>query len=127
MKYEKLTEKIIGCAYGVYNELGFGFLESVYRNALLIELREAGLQATAEQEIKVYFRDHEVGVFSADIVAEGKIILELKSARQIAKGHEVQLVNYLVATRSPVGLLLNFGPDGVDVRRKVPQLPDAEV
>jgi len=117
-----LTEKIIGCAYCVYNKMGFGFLESVYEKCMLIELRKAGLNAESQKPITVYYEEEIVGEFVADIIVNDTIILELKSVRQIINVHEVQLVNYLVATRKPVGLILNFGESKVDVKRKVKDL-----
>ncbi len=119
MEYKKLTETIIGCAYRVYNKLGFGFLESVYGKCLMIELRKEGMKAESQQAIVVRYDDAVVGEFVADIVVEGTIIVELKSVRRIVLSHEVQLVNYLVATGKPVGLLLNFGKSKVEVKRKV--------
>ena len=119
MEKKKLTEKIIGCAYRVYNRMGFGFLESVYEKCMLIELNKAGLNADSQKPIKVYYDNEVVGDFVADIIVNDTIILELKSVRRIIRAHEVQLVNYLVATRRPVGLLLNFGERKVDVKRKV--------
>ncbi len=117
-----MTEKIIGCAYRVYNKMGFGFLESVYEKCMLIELRKAGLNAESQKPITVYYEEEIVGEFVADIIVNDTIILELKSVRQIINVHEVQLVNYLVATRKPVGLILNFGESKVDVKRKVKDL-----
>ena len=119
MEKMKLTEKIIGCAYRVYNRMGFGFLESVYEKCMLIELNKAGLNADSQKPIKVYYDNEVVGDFVADIIVNDTIILELKSVRRIIRAHEVQLVNYLVATRKPVGLLLNFSERKVDVKRKV--------
>ena len=119
MEKKKLTEKIIGCAYRVYNRMGFGFLESVYEKCMLIELNKAGLNADSQKPIKVYYDDEIVGDFVADIIVNDTIILELKSVRRIIRAHEVQLVNYLVATKKPVGLLLNFSERKVDVKRKV--------
>ena len=119
MGKKKLTEKIIGCAYRVYNRMGFGFLESVYEKCMLIELNKAGLNADSQKPIKVYYDNEVVGDFVADIIVNDTIILELKSVRRIIRAHEVQLVNYLVATRRPVGLLLNFGERKVDVKRKI--------
>lgn len=119
MEKKKLTEKIIGCAYRVYNRMGFGFLESVYEKCMLIELNKAGLNADSQKPIKVYYDNEIVGDFVADIIVNDTIILELKSVRRIIRAHEVQLVNYLVATRKPVGLLLNFSERKVDVKRKV--------
>ena len=119
MEYEKLTEEIIGCAYCVYNKLGFGFLESVYEKCLMIELRKAGIKAESQTGIVVRYDDEVVGEFGADIIVEGTIIVELKSVRRIALSHEIQLVNYLVATGKDVGLLLNFGQRKMEVKRKV--------
>jgi len=118
-----ITEKIIGGAYEVYNEIGFGFLESVYQKSLAIVCAESGLRSDLESKVKVYFRKHEVGDFSADLLVEEQVIVELKSVRKIVDKHEVQLVNYLTATGIDVGLLINFGPDGVEVKRKVRRLP----
>ena len=122
MQYKEITEKIIGCAYIVYNKMGYGFLESVYEKCLLIELRKAGLKAESQQEITVYYENQIVGNFVADIVVEDSVILELKSVRRLAKVHEAQLVNYLVATGKEIGLLLNFGEQKVEVKRKVKDL-----
>ena len=119
MENRKLTERIIGCAYRVYNRMGFGFLESVYEKCMLIELNKAGLDADSQKPIKVYYDNEIVGAFMADIIVNNTIILELKSVRRIIRAHEVQLVNYLVATRKEVGLLLNFGERKVDVKRKL--------
>lgn len=122
MQYKETTEKIIGCAYAVYNKMGYGFLESVYEKCLLIELRKAGLKAESQQAITVYYGDQVVGDFVVDIVVEDSVMLELKSVRRLAKVHEAQLVNYLVATLKEVGLLLNFGEEKVEVKRKVKEL-----
>lgn len=118
MEQEPLTHKNIACAYKVYNTLGFGFLESVYHKALVIELRKAGLRAESEKFLKVYYDSELVGDFSADLLIEEDIIVELKSVERLVKGHEVQLVNYLTALRKEIGLLINFGPTGVQVKRK---------
>ena len=122
MQHEEITEKIIGCAYRVYDKMGFGFLESVYEKCFLIELRKAGLKAIAQQAITVRYDGEIVGEFVADIVVEDTIILELKSVRRLVKAHEMQLVNYLVATGKPLGLLLNFGEIKVEVKRKLRDL-----
>ncbi len=122
MEYSELTEKIIKCAYTVYNKMGYGFLESVYEKCMLIELNKAGLNAEAQKSIKVYYDDKNVGEFVADIVINDTIILELKSVSRIIKAHEVQLVNYLVATDKPIGLLLNFGEKRVEVKRKIKEI-----
>ena len=98
MQYEAITEKVIGCAYQVYNQMGFGFLESVYENCMAIELRRAGLNIEQQQPITVHYHGEIVGEFVADLIVDGVIIVELKSVRRIIKAHEIQLVNYLVAT-----------------------------
>jgi GxxExxY protein len=121
-EHRELTEKIIGCAYLVYNRMGFGFLESVYEKCLLIELRKEGLNVESQKPITVYYENEIVGEFIADVIVNNTIILELKSVRQIINAHEVQLVNYLIATGKPVGLILNFGKDKVEVKRKVKDL-----
>ncbi len=126
MEYRELTEKIIGCAYRVYNNMGFGFLESVYENCLMIELKKEGLQAERQRAINVYYEDTLVGEFKADIIVEDAVILELKSVNQIAKAHEIQLINYLVATNMPIGLIVNFAENKVQVKRKLKELPNRE-
>ena len=105
----ELTGKIIGAFYEVYNELGPGFLESVYVNALSTVLRNAGLTVEREKPIAVWFRDTLVGEFRADMVVEGQVIVEIKAARSLEPAHEAQLLNYLRATEMEIGLLFNFG------------------
>lgn len=122
MEYGEVTEEIIGCAYRVYNKMGFGFLESVYEKCLLIELLKSGLRAESQKPITVFYENEIVGEFIADIIVNDRIILELKSVRQIVKAHEVQLVNYLVATGKPVGLIINFGERKVEIKRKLKEL-----
>jgi len=109
LKHRELTEKIIGSFYDVYNELGHGFLESVYQQALTVALNAAGMKVEREVPISVRFRGHTVGDFRADLLVEGCVLLELKAARSIDQAHEKQLLNYLRATDVEVGLLLNFG------------------
>ncbi|MHC4567549.1 MAG: GxxExxY protein, partial [Planctomycetota bacterium] len=104
MEHEELTRKIIAAAYDVYNRMGFGFLESVYEKCLLIELGKAGLRSESQRPIIVKYENEVVGEFKADIIVEDTVIVELKSVKQIVQAHEVQLVNYLVATSKPVGL-----------------------
>ena len=118
MKQEGITQKIIGCAYQVFNQLGFGFLEKVYKKALIIELEKNGLKVEEERPLKVYYDDQIVGEFYIDLFVENNIIVELKSVRELAKEHEAQLVNYLKGLKKDVGLLINFGPSRVDVKRK---------
>ena len=118
MKHKELTAKIIECAFKVHKNLGFGFLESIYRNALMIELSKAGLQADMEKKIRVHYDGQSIGDFVADVIVENKIILELKCIKQNNPMHEAQLVNYLKATGIEVGLLINFG-EQVEIKRKV--------
>lgn len=119
MEFEEITKQIIGAAYAVYNKMGFGYLESVYEKCLEIELQKAGLEAQFQQSITVYYDSHIVGEFVADIIVADNVVVELKSVARIVKAHEIQIVNYLVATRKPVGLILNFSPTKVEVKRKV--------
>jgi GxxExxY protein len=119
MEHEELTHKIIGCAYKVYNQLGFGFLESIYRKAMVIELNRADLNVEEEKSLTVYYDEGEdLGVFSADLFVEDSVVVELKTQKHIVKENEAQLVNYLKGLRKDIGLLVNFGPDGVEVKRK---------
>ncbi|MFC1580385.1 GxxExxY protein [Thermodesulfobacteriota bacterium] len=118
MQKEELTHKIIGCAYEAFNKLGFGFLESVYKKAVIIELKKNELKAEEEKPLKVYYEDQVIGDFYIDLLVENEIIVELKSVQNLAKEHEAQLVNYLNAAKKEIGLLINFGPRGVEVKRK---------
>jgi GxxExxY protein len=117
-KYSDLTEKIIGQIFVVYNTLGHGFLEKIYRKALLKKLREIGLKAYEEYPIKVSFEGEVVGDYFADILVEEKVILELKAAECLNAAFEAQLINYLKATGFEVGLLVNFGKK-LEIKRKV--------
>lgn len=118
VKYQELTSKIIGCIYEVHNTLGEGFLESVYCNALAIELQTAGLKLHKEFPIKVFYKDKIVGDYQADLVVEGKVILELKAVKELHPAHEAQLIHYLRATGIEIGLLVNFGRSA-QVKRKI--------
>ncbi len=115
--HEALTNQIICAFYRVYNELGFGFLEKVYENALVLALTDAGLKGERQYPIKVFFNDQIVGEYFADIVVGQKIIIEIKAVKQLGPEHESQLLNYLKATRFEVGLLFNFGPKPEITRR----------
>jgi len=117
-KHREITEKIIGAAQKVHNTLGYGFLEKVYQNALVIELQTLGFDVEVEQPIAVQYRGEIVGNYVADIVVDGKVILEIKAVKELSEIHEVQLVNYLKATGIEVGLLINFGRS-VTVKRRV--------
>jgi GxxExxY protein len=114
----ELTGKIIGCAMKVHRALGPGFLESVYQNALLHELAKAGLRAEQKQELQVRYDGIVVGNFETDVLVESTVLLELKSVERLAKIHGVQLVNYLTATELDVGLLINFGGESLEFKRK---------
>jgi GxxExxY protein len=118
MNIDELIRKIIGCAYTVYNKMGFGYQESVYENCLKIELRKHNLNAEFQKPIKVHYENENVGDFVADILVENVLIVELKSVISLNKIHEAQLVNYLVATEIDDGLLINFGEQEVEVKRK---------
>ena len=118
MKHQDLTSTIIECAYRVHNTLGFGFLEAIYQNALLIELLKAGRRAEKEKKIQVYYDNQVVGDYMADIIVEDKVILELQIRQRPPRCHSAQLVNYLKATGIEVGLLINFG-ESVQIKRKV--------
>jgi GxxExxY protein len=118
MEQENLTRKIIGCAIDVHQTLGPGFLESVYLNALLIELRCKGLHCEQNSRIPVQYRGETIGDFIADILVENLVILELKAVSEIHPAHEAQLVNYLHATGLEIGLLLNFGSLRLEIKRK---------
>jgi GxxExxY protein len=117
MIHEETTSKIIGVFYTVYNTLGHGFLEKVYENALVIELRRHGMVAEQQKRIEVFYDGQRVGDYYADIVVDGCVILELKAADALAPEHEAQLINYLKGTDLEVGLLLNFGARPQFVRR----------
>lgn len=117
-KHSAITEQIIKAFYKVYNVLGYGFLEKVYQNALLIELIEMGLSVEKQGQIKVYYEDREVGEYFADLIVEECVIIELKATDGLCEEHEFQLVNYLKATEIEVGLLLNFGKKP-EFKRKV--------
>jgi len=108
-KHGEITEKIIGVFYQVYNELGHGFLESVYEKSLQIALTSMGLKALTHIEIPVWFRGQQVGDFEADLLVENCVLVELKACGALHPAHTAQLLNYLRATDIEVGLLLNFG------------------
>ena len=109
-KHQEITEQIIKGFYNGYPNLGYGFLEKVYENAMMIELRKLGLNATQQERIEVYYEGEVVGEYFADLLVAGKVLVELKAAQPIADEHEAQWLNYLKATKPAVGLILNFGP-----------------
>jgi GxxExxY protein len=118
MIHEETTSEIIQCFYRVYNTLGFGFLEKVYENALYLEMKNHGLLCSRQVPITAFYQGIAVGDYYADIIVDDKIILELKAADTLVEEHELQLINYLKATRIEIGLLLNFGKEP-QVRRKI--------
>ena len=109
LKHGSITDQILGVFYDVYNELGHGFLESVYHRSLVFALESKELKISSKVAIPVWFRGHKVGHFEADILVEGCVMLELKAVRTLDSSHRAQLLNYLRATDIEVGLLLNFG------------------
>ena len=108
-KYKELTEKIIKIFYRVYNNLGYGFLEKVYENAMMIEFKREGIFAVAQFAIKVFYEGEVIGEYYADILVDNKVIVEIKAAKRLVEENEAQLLNYLKATDIEIGLLLNFG------------------
>ena len=118
LKHGELSQKIIAAAHNVHKELGHGFLEKLYKNALAAELQEAGIKCALEVPMSVLYRGLVVGDYIADMVVEDKIIVEAKAVSELNSVHEVQLVNYLKATGLQVGLLINFGRS-VQVKRRV--------
>ena len=107
--HKELTDAIIGIYYNVFNELGYGFLERVYQNAMYAELKKEGFDTDAQKQIKVYYKGLLVGDYFADLLVDKSVILELKACEVLVEEHEIQLLNYLRATNVEVGLLLNFG------------------
>jgi len=118
LRHGELSQKIIAAAHNVHKELGQGFLEKVYKNALAIELQEAGIKCALEIPMSVRYRGVVVGDYIADVIVEDKIVVEIKAVSELNSVHEVQLVNYLKATGLQVGLLINFG-QSVQVKRRV--------
>jgi GxxExxY protein len=108
--HRDLTDRVIGVFYDVYNELGFGFLESVYHRAMVIALRAAGIQAEPKVQLPVFFLGERISDFEADILVERPVIVELKAVDEFCPAHEAQLLNYLKASPIEIGLLMNFGP-----------------
>jgi len=116
--HSELTSLIIQCFYRVYNTLGYGFLEKVYENAMLIELRHRGLSCLPQVSVDVYYGESRVGFYVADIIVENCVIIELKAAETLCEEHEAKLTNYLRATDIEVGILLNFGKKP-ELKRKI--------
>jgi len=116
-KYKELTENIIKIFYRMYSKLGYGFLEKVYENAMMIELKKEGIPASPQFAIEVSYENEVIGEYFADILVDHKVIVEVKAAKSLAVENEAQLLNYLKATPMEVGLLLNFGPKP-EIKRK---------
>ena len=117
LKHGEITERILGCAFDVMNELGAGFLESVYEKALIIALRQKGFRVTSQQPIAVHFRGQNVGDFFADLIIDGKVLVELKAVKALVPEHQAQVINYLKATGIEVALLINFGNSKLEYKR----------
>lgn len=115
--HQELTRKIIGIYYDVYNELGYGFLERVYQNAMLIELKKRGYQVESNKKLTVYYKKEVVGEYIPDIIVNDLVILELKAVEHLIEAHENQILNYLKATDCEIGLVLNFGKDPQFIRK----------
>jgi GxxExxY protein len=119
LRFSALTEKVIGAYYDVSNELGHGFLESVYQKAMLVRLGELGIPATAEMSVPVWYHGQQIGDIRADIVVDGKLLLELKAVDKLVSAHEAQTIHYLKATDFEVALLMNFGGSRPEFKRVI--------
>lgn len=119
MNTDIITEKIIGCAYTVSNELGAGFLEKVYENALVIELKKQGLRVEQQKPVSVTYSGQVVGEYIADLIVEDCVIIELKAVQILNNAHQAQILNYLKATGIQTGLLLNFGTSRLGIKRMI--------
>ena len=117
LEHQETTKKIIGCCFEVINELGAGFIESVYEKALIIALRDKGLSVQSQVPLTVYFRNKMIGEFFADLLVENSVLLELKAVKALAPEHQAQVINYLKATGLKVGLLINFGSAKLEYKR----------
>lgn len=119
MEINQITEKIIGCAYTVSNTLGYGFLEKVYENALVHELKKAGLRVEQQKAIKVYYDNIIVGEYIVDLLVEGTVLIELKAVNQLVEVHTAQCLNYLKAVKLPLCLPINFGKPRIEIKRLI--------
>ena len=119
LPYSEITEAVIGAAFEVHKVLGYGFLEAVYRNAMAVELKSRGFRPEIECRMEVRYKEEVVGTYLADMVVNEVIIVEFKVAEEYRKADEAQLINELVATGKPVGLLINFGRRKVEFKRLV--------
>ena len=115
--YSEITETILGCSFDIMNELGSGFLESVYKNAFIVAMKEKELKIEAEKRFEVIFRGRKIGLYIADLIVEGVVIVELKCCEQLLSEHQAQLINYLKVSNVLVGLLINFGKRKVEYKR----------
>ena len=115
--HQELTKSIIGIYYDVYNELGYGFLEKVYHNAMIIELKKRGFEIDNQKKLNVLYKNEIVGEYIPDIIVNNKVILEFKTVEYLLEIHENQLLNYLKATDCEVGIILNFGKDPQFIRK----------
>lgn len=115
--HSELTSLILKCCFEVMNELGVGFLESVYKNSLVLALKQKSILLETEKPLEVYFRRHKVGLYKADLVAAGSVIIELKCCKSLLPEHQAQVINYLKAANIPVGLLVNFGRRTLEYKR----------
>ena len=117
LPHSNISENIIGCCFEVMKELGSGFLENVYKNALYLAMKQKGLDVSAEQSFEVVFRKHKIGKYIADLIVENLIVVELKCCKALLSEHQAQLINYLKASEKPVGLLVNFGNARLEYKR----------
>ncbi|MFH1228637.1 MAG: GxxExxY protein [Planctomycetota bacterium] len=118
-KHGDISYQILNAAFEVHNALGCGFLEKVYENALIYELQLRGIKVTQQKDATVYYKSKTVGIYTADLIVENKVIIELKVAQEITKIHQAQLLNYLKATGCEVGLILNFAKPKLEYERMV--------
>jgi GxxExxY protein len=116
-KFSEITKAILGCCFDVINTLGAGFVESVYRNALVIALNDNGLEVLSERGFEVVYRGRKIGIFVPDLIVEKQVVVELKSCEYLTGEHQAQLINYLAVTNLSVGLLVNFGKRKLEYRR----------
>ena len=117
LPHSDISENIIGCCFEVIKDLGSGFLENVYKNALFIAMKQKGLNVLAKQAFEVVFREHKIGKYIADLIVENLIVVELKCCKVLLPEHQAQLINYLKASERPVGLLVNFGNQRLEYKR----------
>lgn len=117
--YKEISYKIVGIAMKVYNTLGYGFLEKVYENSMMVRFRKDGIKAEQQKAIKVYFEDEVVGDYVADILVEDSVIVELKTVDKISDVHKAQVLNYLKSTKLKLGIIVNFSKNQVEYTRLV--------